>query len=72
MSEQVPAGKSKKELNYIAQASSVMLLILSVIIMTLVLAFTKPLLMCYTLEDSVRNFAFEYFIISYKTIFPPS
>lgn len=63
LAQYLGAQKSKKELNYIAQASSVMLLILSVIIMTLVFAFTKPLLMCYTLEDSVRNFAFEYFII---------
>ena len=63
LAQYLGAQKSKKELNYIAQASSVMLLILSVIIMTLVFAFTKPLLMCYTLEESVRNFAFEYFII---------
>lgn len=57
------AGKSKNELNYISQASSVMITIISIIMALIVIFGTGPLLSCYTLEDEVYLAAKEYFII---------
>ncbi|MBR5866813.1 MAG: MATE family efflux transporter, partial [Spirochaetaceae bacterium] len=50
-------------LNYIAQASSVMATIISLVITALVIFGIGPLLSCYELEEEVRQFAWEYFII---------
>ncbi len=57
------AKKSKEEINHVSQASTIMVTITSLVLMLIVFFGTKPILSCYTLEDSVRNFATEYFII---------
>lgn len=59
----IGASKSKKELNQIAQASTIMIFLLSAILMLLVFFGFKPLLNCYQLEDTVRAYALKYFII---------
>ncbi len=63
LAQYIGAQKSDKELNYIAQASSVMATIISLILTALVIFGTGPLLSCYELEPEVRQFAWEYFII---------
>ncbi|MCQ2588377.1 MAG: MATE family efflux transporter [Treponema sp.] len=57
------AQKEKSSLNHIAQASFVMMLIASIFITVLVIFGTSPLLSCYTLEDDVRTFAWQYFVV---------
>ena len=57
------ANKSDKELNHIAQASAVMVFVMSFVLTLLVLLGTSALLSCYELEDAVRNYAWQYFII---------
>ncbi len=59
----IGAQKSHKELNQIAQASTLMITLLSVFLMLLVFFGFKPLLGCYQLEDAVRGYALKYFII---------
>ena len=63
LSQYIGAEKSKKELNAIASSSTVMVVIMGIVLTLLVLLGTAPLLGCYTLEESVRNSAYEYFII---------
>lgn len=63
LAQYLGAEKSDKELNYISQASSVMIIILSVIVTVLVLFGFGPLLSCYSLEQEVRQSAYDYFII---------
>lgn len=63
LAQYLGANKSKNELRQIAQASVVMVTIVSVILTLLVMLGTGPLLSCYTLEESVRAYAKEYFII---------
>ena len=63
LAQYIGAQKSDKELNYIAQASSVMATIISLVLTALVIFGTGPLLSCYELETEVRQFAWEYFII---------
>lgn len=63
LAQYIGAQKSDKELNYIAQASSVMATIISLVLTALVIFGTGPLLSCYELEPEVRQFAWEYFII---------
>ena len=63
LAQYIGAKKSRDELNAIANASTVMLLSLSVVLTAAVFAGTKPLLNCYTLEDEVRKAAYEYFLI---------
>lgn len=57
------AEKSKKELNQVVQACIVMVIAVSAVIMVLVFFGTGPLLGCYQLEESVRHFAWQYFVI---------
>lgn len=57
------ANKSDKDLNHIAQASSIMVFALSLLLTLLVLFGTSALLSCYELEDAVRDYAWQYFII---------
>ena len=59
----IGAEKSKKELNQIAQASTLMIFGLSIFLMLLVFFGFKPLLNCYTLDETVRAYALKYFII---------
>ena len=63
LAQYLGARRKEEELNHIAQASSVMVLIVSIILTALVLLGTGPLLSCYTLEESVRRFAWQYFVI---------
>ena len=64
LAQYLGAGKSNKELNHIAQASAVMVFFASLFLMLLVFVGTAPLLNCYTLDASVRRFAWQYFIIT--------
>jgi len=57
------AQKSRKELRQIAQAGAIMMLCVSIFLTLLVLFGTKPLLSCYTLDETVRDFAWQYFVI---------
>lgn len=63
LAQYLGAQKSEKELNHIAQASVVMVLLASILMTLLVLFGTGPLLGRYTLEESVRHFAWQYFVI---------
>lgn len=63
LAQYIGAAKSKKDLNSIAQACTLMVFIVSVLLMLLVFFGTVPLLNCYELEDSVRSYAWQYFII---------
>lgn len=63
LAQYIGAGKSKEELNHIAQASAIMVSIISLVLTFAVIFGTRPLLNCYALEDSVREYAFQYFII---------
>ncbi len=57
------AEKSKEELNHISQAGALMIFIISLALSLLVIFGTAPLLACYELDDSVREYARQYFII---------
>ena len=63
LAQYIGAGKSKEELNHIAQASAIMVSIISLVLTFAVIFGTRPLLNCYELEDSVREYAVQYFII---------
>lgn len=63
LAQYLGAEKPDKELNYISQASSVMITVVSLVLTGVVLFCTKPLLAQYTLDEAVRQSAFEYFII---------
>ena len=63
LSQYLGAKKSKEDLNHIAQASTNMVFGVSIFLMLLVFFGTKPLLNCYTLDSSVRTFAWQYFVI---------
>lgn len=63
LAQYIGANKDKKELNQIAQACTVMITGVSILIMLLVFFGTGPLLNCYQLEDSVRHYAWQYFVI---------
>ncbi len=57
------AKKSDKDLNNIAQASTVMVFVMSLVLTLLVIFGTGALLSCYELEDAVRDYAWQYFVI---------
>ncbi|MBP5329142.1 MAG: MATE family efflux transporter [Spirochaetaceae bacterium] len=59
----IGAEKPKKDLNQIAQACAIMIFAVSIVLMLIVFFGTGPLLNCYTLEDSVRHYAWQYFVI---------
>lgn len=63
LSQYLGAKKSEDELNSIAKASTVMMTVASIFLATLVFSGTGFLLSRYTLEDEVRTFAREYFLI---------
>lgn len=63
LAQYIGAKKSQEELNHVANASTVMIMTLGVLLTFLVILGTKPLLSCYTLEDEVRRAAFDYFVI---------
>lgn len=63
LAQYLGANKEKKELNYIAQASAVMIGIIAIILTVIVLTGTTPLLKCYDLEPEVFFSANTYFKI---------
>lgn len=63
LAQYLGAQKSDKELNYLAKSGFVMAVTISVILSIIVLTITPILLNCYTLEEEVRNCAYQYFII---------
>ena len=63
LAQYLGAKKSEEELNHIAQASTVMGFLVSIFLTALVIFGTGPLLSCYTLEENVRKFAWQYFVI---------
>ena len=63
LAQYLGAEKSDEELNQISQASSVMVTIISLALTVVVLFGTAPILSCYTLEEEVRQSAYDYFII---------
>lgn len=63
LSQYLGAEKSDKELNYISQASAVMIFIMSLIVTIGVTLGIKPLLSCYNLEVEVFQSAYDYFSI---------
>ncbi|MCR4579170.1 MAG: MATE family efflux transporter, partial [Treponema sp.] len=63
LAQYLGAKKTDQELNHIAQASSVMTLGVSIFLTALVILGTGPLLNCYTLDPTVRKFAWQYFVI---------
>lgn len=63
LAQYLGAQKSKDELNHIAQAGSIMVFGVSLLLTLAVITGTPFLLNCYTLEASVRNYALQYFTI---------
>ena len=63
LAQYLGARKSEEELNHIAQASVVMVFCVALVLTVLVTCGASFLLSCYTLEDEVRNFAWQYFVI---------
>ena len=63
LAQYIGAKKSKEDLNSIASASTVMIVQLGIFMTIFVIFGLRFLLACYTLEDSVRTAAYEYFII---------
>lgn len=63
LAQHIGAAKTKQELNHIAQASAIMVFLLSIVLTFLVIFGTEALLSCYELEDSVRKYAWQYFVI---------
>lgn len=63
LSQYIGAQKSKDELNHIAQAGAVMMLIVSAVITVAVIFGTAPILSLYDLEPEVRSSAIKYFVI---------
>ena len=63
LAQHIGAAKTKQELNHIAQASAIMVFLLSIVLTFLVIFGTEALLNCYELEDSVRKYAWQYFVI---------
>lgn len=63
LAQYLGAQKDKKELNHIAQASFIMMLIASIVITVLVICGTGGILSFYSLEEDVRHFAWQYFVV---------
>lgn len=63
LAQYIGADKTKKELNNIAQASTMMVFGICIVLMLLVFFGTGPLLSCYELDEDVRQYAWQYFLI---------
>lgn len=63
LAQYLGAEKSDEELNYISQASSVMITVISLILTAVVILGIGPLLGCYKLDSEVRLSAYNYFMI---------
>lgn len=56
-------GNRETELKQVAQASTIMVVIIAVVMTLVVIIGAKPFLSSYTLEDGVRQHAYEYLVI---------
>lgn len=63
LAQYLGAKKTDQELNYIAQASTVMITVLALILTALVIFGIGPLVGCYNLEPEVEKSAVDYFMI---------
>lgn len=63
LSQYIGAQKHKEELNHIAQASAVMMVLISIVLTVAVIFGTGPILSLYDLEPAVRSSATTYFVI---------
>lgn len=63
LAQYIGAKRTNDELGNIAKASFLMLTVLSIIMTLLVVFGSSFLLGCYQLDDDVRNFAWQYFVI---------
>ena len=63
LAQYLGAERSREELGAIVKASVVMIIALAVVLTLAVFFGTMPLLNCYSLEERVRQFAWEYFVI---------
>lgn len=63
LAQYLGAQKNKNDLNHIAQASFIMMFIASVVITLIVVFGAAPILSFYQLEDDVRHFAWQYFVV---------
>ncbi len=63
LAQYLGAEKSEKELNHIAQAGAVMVFFMSILMTILVIFGTSWLLGRYELEETVRHYAWQYFVI---------
>ncbi|MBP5695982.1 MAG: MATE family efflux transporter [Treponema sp.] len=63
LAQYLGAQRSKDDLNNIAKASAIMVGLLSLVLTAAVFLGTGLLLGCYKLEDSVRSYAKQYFLI---------
>lgn len=63
LAQYLGANKSDEELNYISEASSVMITVVSLVVTGIVFFAARPLLSAYTLESEVRDAAYDYLVI---------
>ena len=63
LAQYLGAEKSEDELNHIAQAGAIMVFFISLLLTALVIFGTGWLLGRYQLEESVRHYAWQYFVI---------
>ena len=63
LAQYLGANKAEKSILGIIRASFIMMFLVCIVITILVICGTGPLLSCYTLEESVRNYAWQYFVI---------
>ena len=63
LAQYLGAQKSNDELNHVAQAGAIMVFFTSILLTALVIFGTGWLLGRYQLEESVRHFAWQYFVI---------
>ena len=63
LAQYLGANKSEDELNHVAQAGAIMVFFMSIFMTALVIFGTGWLLDRYTLDPTVRHYAWQYFII---------
>ena len=63
LAQYLGANKSEDELNHVAQAGAIMVFFMSIFMTALVILGTGWLLDRYTLDPTVRHYAWQYFII---------
>ena len=63
LAQYLGADRSREDLNNISKASALMTTAIALILSAAVFLGSGPLLNCYSLEDDVRSYAKEYFLI---------